>query len=161
MNPTLLALAIVALVAASAFLAVWSRRDTVGRTIAVALFVVSIPAAYGASVEMLGHHRPLWSAWDLPAGDHLVLGVKMVQDRAIYLYLDGGNREEPRPLILPWSNEQASKIQKAMDGAPEGRGGQFIMSTNAENGEMVAHPLPQPAAPPAKAAPVPGMVFEQ
>ena len=163
MTPTFISLILIALIAACAFTAIWSRRDTRGRALAMALFVIGVPTVAAASVEMLGHHKPQWAAWNLPAGDHLVLSAKMVQDVGIWLYLDLGT-PEPFPLALPWSNEQAQAVQEAKDGAPEGMEGQFLISVgdgedDGQEGEWVAHPIPQAPAPPAKPAPEAGMVY--
>jgi len=105
-----LAVAVMVLFAAAAWLAVWSRRDCWGRPAAVALFLLAAPAIAAAGVQVLGHHRPMSLAWELRPGGHRVLAAKMVQDEAIYLYLDGG-RSEPWPLMLPWDNEAADRIQ--------------------------------------------------
>lgn len=162
MNPVWLAIVIIALFAAAAFLAIWTRRDTRGRAMAMVLFAVGIPTTAAAMVESLGHHKPVDLAWDLPAGEHLVLAAKLVQDRAIYLYLDDPERVEPRPLVLPWSNEQANAMQRAIDGAPDGMEGKFIVKLDGTpDGEMTAHAIPQRAEPPAKDTPEPGLVYEQ
>lgn len=160
---TVLALAVVGLFGLAAWLAIWSRRDTVGRPLAVLLFAVGIPATAAAFADSLGYHRPLWLAYDLKPGEHVILGYHMVQDRAIYIYLKDESREEPRPLVLPWSNEAASQLQQAMDGAPEGMEGMalFRYDPDGQQAETVFHPFPQPPDPPAKAPPDRGFRYEQ
>ena len=46
-------------------------------------------------------------------GDLLVLASKMVEGQGIYLYVETGDRE-PRAIVLPWDEETAEKLQKAL-----------------------------------------------
>lgn len=160
MTPVWLALPIIAALAALCWMTVWSRADTWARPAAVLLFIVSIPVVAWAGVETLGRHKPVTLAW-LKAGDYHVLTAVMVQDEAIWLYVLDPARLEPRPLSLPWSNEDAQAIQEALDGAPEGSEGQFIITMGTQDGEMTAHPIPQPPTPPAKDVPEPGLTYQQ
>ena len=146
--------AVLALFAAAAWLAIWSRRDCWGRPAAVALFLLGVPVIAMAGLQLLGHHRPMALAWELPAGDHRVLAVKMVQDEAIYVYLDAG-RSEPWPVLLPWSIEAADRIQKLQDEARPDSHGQFMLRYEPSldvNGPQF-HPLPQPPLLPPKPVP--------
>ena len=158
-----LALGILALFAAAAWLAIWSRRDTWGRPGAVALFLVAIPTIGLAGVESLGWHRPIDLVWDLDEGDYRVLAAKLVQDQAIYIYVDDATRMEPRPLLLPWDNDTANAIQRALDGAPEGAEGEFMMSyePSIEMSGQQFHPLPPEPSLPPKEAPEPAFRYEQ
>jgi hypothetical protein len=157
-----LGLGIITLFGAAAWLAIWSRKDTPARFAALLLFLAGIPAVAAAGIEALGHHRPLWTAWALEPGDHRTLAVKMVQDQAIYLYLDTG-REEPWQLRLPWDNEVANAIQRAIDEAPEGQEGQLMLryEHSWDIHPRQFHPLPQPPALPAKPALPAAPHFEQ
>jgi hypothetical protein len=159
-TPVWLALPIIAIAAVLAWLCVWSRRDTWARPAAVALFIAAIPVVAYAGAETLSRAKPLSIAWELDADKYLVLGAKLVQDVGIWIYLDVGETE-PRSYRLPWSNAMAQAIQDAIDGAPEGREGQFILQKGEQVGDMTAHPVPQPPAPPAKDVPEPGLVYEQ
>lgn len=151
---TWLGIGIVALFALAAWLAAWSRKDTWARPAAIALFLVSLPAIAAAGLQSLGHHRPLEMAWELTAGDHRVLAAKMVQDEAIYLYLDAG-RSEPWPLRLPWSNATADRIQKLQESAEGDANGQFMFryEPSLDVHKPQFHPLPQPPALPPKPQP--------
>ena len=163
---TLLAVAVVALFAAAAHLAIWSRAGTWARPAAVTLFLVGLPLIAAAGVHSLGHHRPINLAWELGKGEYLILGVKMEQDRAIYLYLEAPDRLEPWPLVLPWDNETANEIQKAMDGS-EGEGtdgdGKMMMNydPSLDDNPLQFHPLPQHPVLPAKPSPQQAPHFEQ
>jgi hypothetical protein len=149
-----LAIAVLALFAAAAWLAISSRNDRWGRPAAMLLFLLGAPAIAAAGLQVLGHHRPMALAWELTAGDHRVLAVKMVQDEAIYLYLDAG-RSEPWPVLLPWSNEAANRIQKLQDEASPESLGQFIFSyePSLDVHRPQFHPLPQPRLLPPKPVP--------
>ncbi len=89
---------------------IWSRQETRIRGLAVLGFVLLLGALGPASVETLGWHRPHWAAVRLD-GDVVVLSFKLVRDEAIYLYLDAGP-SEPRAISLPWSDEEAAKMQE-------------------------------------------------
>ena len=158
-----LSIGVLGLFAAAAWLAIWSRRDTWARPAAILLFFAGFPAIAAVAVESLGWHKPLALAWDLAPGDHRVLAAKMVQDEAIYLYLDDAARVEPRPISLPWSNDAANRIQALQDQAgPEARG-QFVLryQPSLDMHAMQFNPLPQPPSLPPKASPPPAPRFEQ
>jgi hypothetical protein len=116
-----------------------------------------------AAIESLGWHKPLRLVWDLEAGDHRVLAAKMVQDQGIYLYLDDPVRIEPRPILLPWDNEAANRIQKLMDEAEPDAQGQFMMryEPSLDVHAPQFHPLPQPPVLPPKPRQERGLQFEQ
>ena len=158
-----LSIAVLTLFASAAWLAVWSRRDTWARPAAVLLFLIGIPVVGAAAIESLGWHKPLRLVWDLEPGDHRVLAAKMVQDQGIYLYLDDPVRIEPRPVLLPWDNEAANRIQKLMDEAVPDAQGQFVMryEPSLDVAAPQFHPLPQPPALPPKPRPERGLEFEQ
>jgi hypothetical protein len=161
-----LALAVAVLFAAAAWLAIWSRRGTWARPAAIVLFLIGLPVIAAASVHTLGHHRPINLAWELGKGEYLILGVRMVQDKAIYLYLETPDRQEPWPLVLPWDNETANQIQKAMDGA-EGQGdqgeGKIMMNydPSLDDNPLQFHHLPVQKALPDKPRPQAAPHFEQ
>ena len=158
-----LSISVLALFSVAAWLAIWSRRDSWARPAAVLLFVIGGPTIGAAAVESLGWHKPLRLAWDFEPGNHRVLATKMVQDKAIYLYLDDLGRMEPRPLALPWSNELANRIQKLQDEAAPEANGQFVMryERSLDTHAQQFHPLPQPPVLPPKPTPPPTQRFEQ
>jgi hypothetical protein len=121
-----------------------------------------MPTIAVAAIESLGWHRPIDLVWDLDSGDYRVLAAKMVQDKAIYIYIDDDARVEPRPIILPWNNDVANAIQRALDGAPDGAEGQFVMryEPSLDMSEQQFHPLPQEPALPPKDAPEPATHYQ-
>lgn len=158
-----LSLSVLALFAAEAWLAIWSRRDTWGRLATVLLFILGLPAIAAVAVESLGWHKPLALVWDLPRGELRVLAAKLAQDEAIYLYIDDPVRSEPRPIILPWSNDMANHIQRLQDEAGPDANGQFMMryEPSLDTHAPQFHPLPQPPALPPKPNPPPVQRFDQ
>lgn len=145
----------------AAWMAIWARRQTRARHVAMALFVLALPGIVVAAVETAGFPKPLAWAWELNGIDDLrVLSAKLIQDEAIYLYVDV-DAGAPRSYSMSWNNEEASKIQGLMDGAKE-QNGQFMMQfewswdTNAPQ----FHPLPQPVIPLPKPEMAPTPRFE-
>lgn len=161
---TMIFCAVGALVAVLTFMVVWSRKDTWARPASIVLFLAAVPGLAYASVETLGFHRPMKWAWGLEAGDYRVLAAKMVQDVAIYLYIDAPDRDEPWPLELPWSNELADAIAKAQDESKRnGDGDQFMLNfdPSLDLHAPQIHPLPQPKLPMPKAPEAAPKVYEQ
>lgn len=87
----------------------------------------------------LGH-----PAFDLPNGEHVVLGLKIDEPRAIYVLLDG---QEPRYYRLPYSDETAKALQDAAYAAEEG--GEVVMNNSGDGEPGFSERMP--AEPPAKA----------
>jgi len=94
-------------------LAIWSRRDTFGRTAVVALFVFSIPLGSTLFSYALGNHRPI-TIEQLQQNENLtyrLLGYKILYEKGIYLYLD--TEGTPLALELPWNLKVAEDLQDA------------------------------------------------
>jgi hypothetical protein len=128
----------------AAWLAIWARRRTKARHAAMVVLVVGLASLAAAAVETAGFPKPLRWAWEL-SGEARVLGVKLVQDVGIYLYVDIGTGA-PRSYSLPWSNEAASRIQGLMDG---NENGEFMMKFewSWDMNEPQFYELPQPIIP--------------
>jgi hypothetical protein len=71
----------------------------------------------------LGH-----PAHNLPNGEHVVLGLKIDEPRAIYVLLDGA---PPRYYQLPYSDETAKAMQDAAYAAEAGEG-QVVMNNSGD-----------------------------
>ncbi len=139
---------IITLMVLFAFMTIWSRRDTVARSLSILLLVVSIPLLGIASMETLGWHKPIAAAWRL-SGEWLVLGSKMVVDEAIYIYVDVGGGE-PRAIVLPWNDRVAQQLQDAMrDSRKRGQEGAILEYEWdwLERGEPNFWALPEPPLP--------------
>ena len=143
--------------AAPTFTAVWLavhqpmrswRRVAIAGLGAAALAVT----AFGIT-EALGRPKPvgmemLHSAGD---GDAELLGVRVVPDVEIFVWVLLPGETEPRAFVLPWNSDQAEQLQKAMaEGNGEnGNGAAMRMPFDGGNdpSDMMAWPLPQPARP--------------
>lgn len=149
----LVVLGFLLLMAAQALIAVWSRRDTVGRFAVVILFVLGLVIFPSGAIELLGWHKPLWAAWRIPQ-ESRVLAQKVIRGEGIYLYLDVGGAE-PRAVRLPWSDRTAERLQKALrESARRGvRGALMRRDKSLDTNEPMFHPLPQPQLPMPKGPP--------
>lgn len=97
-----------------ATLAIWSRRGPARtRGLAVVAFVLGSPLAAASLGMSLGWPIPLYSGLTAPAGEWVVLGVKMVIGKGIFVLIDDG--DVPRYYSLPWSNKMADKLQDMLD----------------------------------------------
>lgn len=106
-----------------------------------ALAFAFVAAATGIMPAVtLGH-----PAHDLPNGEHVVLGLKIDEPRAIYVLLDG---DEPRYYRMPYSDDTAKALQDAAYAAEEG--GQVVMNNSGDGQPGFSERMP--AEPPRKAA---------
>ncbi len=132
---------------------VWSRRNTWVRGAAVAIYFTLMPMVAGAAFFSLSNPAPWIQTITVPGGDYLVLGAKMVQDEAIYVWLDFG-ADHPRYFALPWSNETADKMQDMLDAQRRGEipGFKIIIpyEWSWDKNPPQFHPLPQPKMMPDK-----------
>lgn len=126
---------------------IWSRKNTWVRGAALAGFFAMAPIIGGAVVFALSNPAPFVLA---PGGEYRVLGVKMVQDEAIYVWLDFG-ADHPRYFALPWSNKTADQLQKLLDQQRRKQIPGFKMKIPYEHSwdrhPPQFYPLPQPVIP--------------
>lgn len=82
-------------------------------------FAIIAAAALPAPMAALGHATPTAP----PSGPLTVLGARIDVDKAIYVMVDGpGVGGAPRLYVLPYSEQAANQLQKAMDGTADGEG---------------------------------------
>lgn len=79
------------------------------------VFAAIACAAFPLPMAALGHATPTAP----PSGQVAVLGARIDVDKAIYVMIDG---PQPRLYVLPYSEQAASQLQKAMDGTADGEG---------------------------------------
>lgn len=101
------------LLGAAAWIAAWSRRQTKARVLAILAFLSGSPIALFSLALCLGWPIPLIGGVTGPSGDFIVLGQKLVANKAIYVMIDVGN--VPRYYVLPWDQNAAKKMQDAAD----------------------------------------------
>jgi hypothetical protein len=127
--------------------AIWSRFPTRARGLSVLAFLATAPLTGAILVGNGGWAvSPYPYVSELPTGEAQILGVKIVQDVAIYVMLDVDG--EPRLFRLPWSNEAGSKLQRLMEANAENGGS--LTAKRGQPGEdypLDFHGEPQPATP--------------
>jgi hypothetical protein len=128
-------------------LAIWSRHPTRARGLSVLAFIATGIATGPILIANRGWAvSPYPYVSELPTGEAQILGVKIVQDEAIYVMLDVDG--EPRLFKLPWSNEAGSKLQRLMEANAENGG--KLTAKRGQPGEdypIEFHGEPQPAMP--------------
>ena len=134
---------------------IWSRKDTWMRGAAVVGWLALMPLVAGSAFFSLGHPAPWVQTINVPGGKYRVIGVKMVQDVAIYVWLDFGGGY-PRYFALPWSNTTADKIQELLDQERRDEGGfelEIPYEWSWDKNLPQFYPLPQPKMMPDKLEP--------
>lgn len=104
---------------------------------AVALAVVALATAAIPAVT-LGHPSTRMSA-----GEVTVLGARIDEGKAIYVLIN--QPDEPRYIVLPYSEQSANQLEKALDGTADGEG-EVTMEMGA-NGAQFAEVTPPPEPP--------------
>ena len=95
-------------------IAVWSRRPTKARGLAVIALLAVVPLSGGLLLVQRGWAAPLVPYLaELPEGEIDVFGVRLIPEQAIYLMLSVGG--EPRLFVLPWNAKAASELQRLME----------------------------------------------
>jgi hypothetical protein len=115
-------------------------------------FALLIAAIFFGYSDMLG--RPKSTRLEvLRSGDKeaKVLGSYMIEGSGIYLWLLLPETSEPRYYVLPWDEQTASSLQKAVEDNAQRHGGGVVMQIPFEHSwekrDPVFHALPQPKLP--------------
>ncbi len=129
-------------------------RVKLGALVTAAVF---LPAAYLSLSEMLSRPKPVDSEWARrELAEATVIGSKMVEDEAIYVWLVIKGIEEPRAYTLPWSEKLARQLHGARRSA-EASGAKVKMRKPFEQSndkrERIFYAAPQ-TPPPEKQRPV-------
>lgn len=163
MERAVISWAIIAIVVGlMAAIAIWSRRHTKARGLAVGGFLSGIPLTGISLLYVLGWPAPYtgWGVTNINGGDFAVLGAKMVAGEGIYALLDTG--DTPRYFVMPWDKDMASKLQELMESQREGETGEPRMKMppfewsweQRKPPELYAMPQPKALPPkPEQAAP--------
>lgn len=117
MNSMLLLFVIAIVIAAVlANIAVWSKSKLVLRTLAVFLTTMFVPIVYLGLTEVLSQPKPVAHEWfKRNVDDARVLGLDIVEGRAIYLWLKVGNDYQPSFYKLPWQPMLAQRLENLVD----------------------------------------------
>jgi len=112
----LLFFAVVLIAAVLANIAIWSHRKTSLRVIAVLLTALFIPVTYVGITDVLSRPKPMTHEWFKRNVDEArVLGLDLVQGRAIYLWLRLDGDVEPTFYKLPWQPLLAERLENLVD----------------------------------------------
>lgn len=147
------------------FIAVWSPRRAWLKIAALAAVTAFLPAAYGGFAHLLSRPKPVdieWAHRAMP--EATVLGQRMEEDVAIYLWLALDGVPEPRSYVLPWNQEMAKQLHEATRAAErQGSGVRMKLPFQAslEERERRFYVAPQEARPPKSAPGGDPNVFER
>lgn len=154
---TLFFAAAVLVAGALATIAIWAPRRLIVRLAALAAAAAFMPLAYAAVTELLSRPKPVSFEWAQRAAEQgRLLGAKIVENEAIYVFLDLPGLSEPRAYVLPWRRELAEELQGAQKQAEEQRGGGVLVDrpfdkeryeSSLDEREPMFHAAPPPALP--------------
>ena len=106
--------AFVLIAALLAGIAVWAQRSPAIKTAALVLAGLLMAAGYAGLVDILGKPKPASMEWFKSASrDARVLGARLHEGKAIYLWLELDGGAAPRAYRLPWSRKAALELQRA------------------------------------------------
>ncbi|HLT19375.1 MAG TPA: hypothetical protein VKZ96_07970 [Thermomicrobiales bacterium] len=140
------------LAGALSLISIWAPRRLVIKSMALSTAVLFLPVSYASLVDLLSKPKPVdleW--WQTDAAEAEVLASRVVEDEAIYLWLQLPELSEPRAYVLPWDRASAEELQQATrDAEEQGSGVQMRMpfEPSIEDREPQFYALPQPALPP-------------
>ncbi len=128
---------------------IWSPQRLAIKVGALGLTAVLMASSYGGFVELLGRPKPASLEWVAQNEEVTVVGARMREGEAIYLWLELESPSEPRSYVLPWSQENAEQLQRAMQQV-ESKGGQIRMRGPFQSQQEAEKPLfyAQPQRPP-------------
>jgi hypothetical protein len=140
------------LAAALSLISIWAPRRLAIKGTALTTAVLFLPVSYASLVDLLSKPKPVdleW--WQSEAAEAEVLGSRLVEDEAIYLWLQLPEVAEPRAYILPWDRARAEQLQQAMREAERSGSGVHMrlpFESSLEDREPKFYAQPQPALPP-------------
>jgi len=127
-------------------------------------FALLIAALFFGYSDMLG--RPKSTRLEvLRSGEQeaKVLGSYMLEGSGIYLWLLLPGTAEPRYYVLPWDQQTAAALQKAIEENAQQHGGgvavQLPFERSWDKRDPVFHPLPQPKLPEKGGQPPPATIY--
>jgi hypothetical protein len=141
-----------ALAAALAAISIWSHRKLWAKISAVLATALFIPTIYLSYADLLSRPKPAnleW--WYRSVPEATVIGSRLREGDAIYVWIEMADIDEPRAYKLPWQQELAKQLYGAQREA-EANGTKVQMrlpfADRVEDQEPMFYALPQPALPP-------------
>ena len=143
---------VVLLIATLATVSVWAPRRLAVKAGALAVAFALMGVSYAAMLNLLSKPKPASFEWWLArAAEATVLGSSIVEDEAIYLWLQMDGIDEPRAYRLPWDTRTAEQLQAAAREAAEGQTAlrmRLPFEKSLDDRDPRFYALPQPALPP-------------
>lgn len=107
-----------AIAAVLASIGIWAPRRTWVRIAAVGVMALFIPAAYASLSDLLSRPKPVSIEWiHRNAKEAAVLGSRVQEGQAIYVWLQLPGAAQPRAYVLPYDVETAKQLHKAQSDA--------------------------------------------
>jgi hypothetical protein len=112
------------LAAALSLISIWAPRRLVVKGTALTTAVLFLPVSYASLVDLLSKPKPVdLERWQSEAAEAEVLASRLVEDEAMYLWLQLPDLAEPRAYMLPWDRASAEQLQQAMRDAEQNGSG--------------------------------------
>lgn len=144
-----------ALAALLAMISIWSHRKLTAKVTALVATALFIPTVYMSYSDLLSRPKPVtleW--WHQDASEATVVGSKLREGEAIYLWIELAEADEPRAYRLPWAQELAKQLYGAQREA-EAKGTKVKMRlpfrNRTDEQELLFYAQPQPPLPPKSA----------
>jgi hypothetical protein len=153
-----------ALATVLAAISIWSHRRLWAKISAVAATALFIPTIYLSYADLLSRPKPASLEWWLRSvPEATVVGSRLREGEAIYVWIEMADTDEPRAYKLPWQKEMAKQLYGAQREA-EANGTKVQMrlpfGDRVENQEPLFYALPQPALPPKRVEQVNTQYFQ-
>jgi len=148
---------LVALTAILVNITLWAPRRLRVKLGALATAALMLPVGYAAMSELLARPKPITAEWARQSlAEAAVIGARMDEGKAIYVWLALPDVEEPRAYALPWNKKLARQLRGAQRAARDS-GAQVRMrkpfESSLDRREQVFYAAPPPP-PPLKAPPL-------
>ncbi len=139
------------LAAILAQISLWAPRKVWVKVSALVTTAFFLPVAYVSLADLLSRPKPIELEWsNVDIAEAAVLGARMEEDVAIYVWLGLEGLEEPRAYVLPWDQEMAKQLYDAQRAAEaEGSGVRMMQpfEQSWDRRERRFYAAPQPPAP--------------
>ena len=141
-----------ALAVVLAAISIWSHRKLFAKVSAVLAAALFIPTVYLSYAHLMSRPKPVsleW--WHQGASEATVVGSRMREGEAIYLWIELADTDEPRAYKLPWQQELAKQLYGAEREA-QANGTKVQMrlpfQERPDDQEPLFYAQPQPSLPP-------------
>jgi hypothetical protein len=152
------------LAALLSLISIWAPRRLAIKATALTTAVLFLPLSYAALVDLLSKPKPVDLEWmQGDAAEAEVLASRLVENEAIYLWLQLPDVAEPRAYVLPWDRASAEQLQQAMrEAEQQGNGVQMRLpfEPSLEDREPKFYAPPQPGLPPKDLVQPPPQVYQ-